>query len=67
MGFSVPSLLRFEAFEVDLRASCLGRDGVKIRLREQPFKVLTAAVLADRLRRCSELGPFDDASAEIVV
>ena len=42
MGFSVPSLLRFADFEVDLRAGRLRKHGVKIRLQEQPFKVLTA-------------------------
>ena len=42
MGFSVPSLLRFADFEVDLRAGRLRKHGVKIRLQEQPFKVLAA-------------------------
>ena len=42
MGFSVLSLLRFADFEVDLRAGRLRKHGVRIRLQEQPFKVLTA-------------------------
>ena len=35
-------LVRFEAFELDLRAGELRKDGAKpIRLPEQPFRILT--------------------------
>jgi len=35
-------LLRFEAFELDLRAGELRKDGAKpVRLPEQPFRILT--------------------------
>jgi len=33
-------VLRFGVFEVDLRAGELRRDGLKVRLQEQPFRVL---------------------------
>ena len=36
-----PDLLRFGVFEVDLRAVELRKQGVRIRLQEQPFRVLT--------------------------
>lgn len=42
MPSTVPSLLRFADFEVDLRAGRLRKQGAKIRLQEQPFKVLAA-------------------------
>ena len=35
-----PQLLRFGAFEVDLRAGELRKQGVRIKLQEQPFQVL---------------------------
>ena len=34
--------VRFGVFEVDLRSGELRKAGVKIKLQEQPFKVLTA-------------------------
>ena len=37
-----PKLVRFGTFEVDLRAGELRRHGLRIRLQEQPFQVLTA-------------------------
>lgn len=37
-----PALFRFAAFEVDLRAGQLRKQGVKVRLQEQPFRVLAA-------------------------
>ena len=40
-----PALVRFGTFEVDLRAGTLRRNGVKVRLPEQSFRVL-AALLA---------------------
>ena len=35
-----PGIVRFGVFEVDLRAGELRRDGLKVRLQEQPFRVL---------------------------
>jgi TolB-like protein/DNA-binding winged helix-turn-helix (wHTH) protein/Tfp pilus assembly protein PilF len=37
----VQNLVHFADFEVDLRAGELRKEGVKIRLQEQPFRVLT--------------------------
>jgi TolB-like protein len=39
---SPPKNLRFGDFEADLEAGCLLRGGVKVRLREQSFKILAA-------------------------
>jgi TolB-like protein/DNA-binding winged helix-turn-helix (wHTH) protein len=41
MPSTLPSLVRFANFEVDLRAGELRRDGNKVRLQEQPFLLLT--------------------------
>jgi len=38
---TLPPLVRFADFEVDLRAGELRREGSKVRLQEQPFLVLT--------------------------
>jgi DNA-binding winged helix-turn-helix (wHTH) protein/TolB-like protein len=38
---TLPQLVRFADFEVDLRAGQLRKQGVKIRLQEQPFRLLT--------------------------
>ena len=46
MASILPSLLRFADFEVDLRAGQLRRQGRKIRLQEQPFRVLAALLKA---------------------
>jgi DNA-binding winged helix-turn-helix (wHTH) protein/TolB-like protein len=40
MPSTLPSLVRFANFEVDLRAGELRRDGSKVRLQEQPFMLL---------------------------
>src|SRR5712664_2239708 len=37
---SVRQLVRFGVFEVDLRAGELFKQGIKIRLQQQPFRVL---------------------------
>src|SRR5882724_1297828 len=37
----LPRVLRFGLFEVDLRAHELRRSGVKLKLQEQPFEVLS--------------------------
>jgi DNA-binding winged helix-turn-helix (wHTH) protein/TolB-like protein len=42
MPSTLPSLVRFANFEVDLRAGELRKDGNKVRLQEQPFLILTA-------------------------
>ena len=38
------SILRFGAFEVDLRTSELRKNGLKIRLQDQPFQVLSLLI-----------------------
>ena len=43
---SVQILIHFADFEVDLRAGELRKEGVKIRLQEQPFRVLAALLEA---------------------
>jgi len=41
MGASVPGrLVRFGRFDLDLRVRELRRDGVKVRLQDQPFRIL---------------------------
>src|SRR5580765_7587186 len=42
----IPDAIRFGIFEADLRAGELRRNGIKIRLQEQPFQVL--AMLLER-------------------
>jgi DNA-binding winged helix-turn-helix (wHTH) protein/TolB-like protein/Flp pilus assembly protein TadD len=42
MPSTLPSVVRFANFEVDLRAGELRKDGSKVRLQEQPFLLLTA-------------------------
>ena len=37
----VSSVVRFDAFEVDLRAGELRKDGRRIKLQEQPFRILS--------------------------
>jgi TolB-like protein/DNA-binding winged helix-turn-helix (wHTH) protein/Tfp pilus assembly protein PilF len=39
---TVPRLVRFGVFEVDVRTRELRKNGVQIRLQEQPFQILTA-------------------------
>jgi DNA-binding winged helix-turn-helix (wHTH) protein len=41
MPSTLPPLVRFADFEVDLRAGQLRKQGIKIRLQEQPFRLLT--------------------------
>ena len=43
---TLPHLVRFGIYEVNLRAGEVRRDGAKIKLQEQPFKVL--AMLLER-------------------
>ena len=45
MPNAVPAeTVRFGAFELDLRAGDLRKDGVRIKLHNQPFQVLTLLV-----------------------
>jgi len=46
MAPTLPPRLRFADFEVDLRSGRLKNQGVKIRLQEQPFRVLAALLEA---------------------
>src|ERR1700757_3285707 len=39
--FPSPAILRFGVFEVDVRSGELRKQGVRIKLQEQPFHVLT--------------------------
>src|SRR3954470_13663231 len=39
---TAPQVVRFGVFEVDLRAGELRKQGVKVRLQEQPLQVLSA-------------------------
>jgi TolB-like protein/Tfp pilus assembly protein PilF len=43
---SVPRMLRFGIFDLDLQAGELRRSGVKVKLQEQPFRIL--AILLER-------------------
>jgi TolB-like protein/DNA-binding winged helix-turn-helix (wHTH) protein/Tfp pilus assembly protein PilF len=61
---SQPRTVRFGLFELDLRAGELRKNGVKIKLQEQPFRILVSllrqpgeVVTRDELRR--ELWPSD--------
>ena len=45
-----PAILRFGVFEADVRAGELRKQGVRIKLQEQPFHVLTVL-----LQRAGEL------------
>ncbi len=38
---SVPRMIRCGVFEVDLQAAELRKNGVKIKLQEQPFQILS--------------------------
>jgi DNA-binding winged helix-turn-helix (wHTH) protein/TolB-like protein len=58
MPSTLPSLVRFADFEVDVRAGELRKDGDKVRLQEQPFLLLTVllesageVVTRDELRK----------------
>ena len=58
----VPKLVRFGLYEVDLSAGELRRNGVKIKLQEQPFQILAmllerAGELVTREEICQRLWP----------
>src|ERR1700729_2231693 len=70
MPSTLPSLVRFADFEVDLRAGELRRDGSRVRLQEQPFlllavllesagKVVTRDELRQRLWSADTFVDFD--------
>jgi eukaryotic-like serine/threonine-protein kinase len=59
---SSPGTLRFGVFEADLRAGELRKHGIRIRLQEQPFQILTLLLkrsgeLVTREELCQELWP----------
>lgn len=64
-------IVRFGVFECDLRAGELHKSGIKVRLSEQPFRLLTILLehpgqlitrqnLRERLWPAEEYGEFDD-------
>jgi serine/threonine protein kinase len=64
--FRLSRMARFGGFELDLRAGELSRDGVRVRLQEQPLRILTMlleqpgeVVLRDEIRK--RLWPNDTA------
>jgi DNA-binding winged helix-turn-helix (wHTH) protein len=61
---SSSSVVRFDVFEVDLQAGELRRDSRKIKLQEQPFRVLSSVLerpgeLVTRKELCQKLWPAD--------
>src|SRR5574339_1303706 len=64
MSTPPPQVVRFGTFEVDLRAGELRKGGVKVRLQDKPFRVLTTLLerkgeLVSREELCSGLWPAD--------
>ena len=59
-GVSANGVIRFGIFEVDLRAGQLRRNGLKVRLQEQPFQVL-----AMLLKRPGEVVTREDLHARL--
>ena len=55
-----PRVIRFGVFELDIAAGELRRDGLKVRLQNQPVRVLTLL-----LKRAGEVVPRDDFRQEI--
>src|SRR6266852_3233055 len=55
-----PAILRFGTFEVDARSGELRKQGVRIKLQDQPFHVLTAL-----LRQPGEVVTRDELRAQI--
>ena len=59
-----PAVLRFGAFELDLRAGELHKKGLRVKLQEQPFRVLTLLIqrpgeLVTREEFRSQIWPAD--------
>ena len=76
MGFT-SAVVRFGSFEVDLRAGELRRDGTRIKLQQQPFRVLALllerpgeVVTREELRQgiwpATEFGSFDEGLDAII-
>src|SRR5207247_6898157 len=42
LGFTTPRVLRFGVFELDRRSGELRREGLRVRLQEQPLRILEA-------------------------
>jgi eukaryotic-like serine/threonine-protein kinase len=55
-----PAVLRFGTFEVDVRAGEVRKQGVRIKLQEQPFHVLTVL-----LQRSGEVVPREELRSQI--
>lgn len=45
----IPSVVRFDVFEVDVQAAELKKRGRKIKLQDQPFRVLIMPELSTRI------------------
>ena len=56
MDETVPRILQFDRFELDLTRGCLRLDGRELELRPKPFKVLCH--LAERAGRLSRRRTF---------
>lgn len=56
----IPQKLRFDAYELDLRAAELTKNGLRIRLQEQPFKILV-----ELLRNPGEVVLRDDIKTKL--
>src|SRR5690348_12798750 len=58
------SVVRFDVFEVDLQAGELRKESRRVRLQEQPFRVLSSVLerpgeLVTRRELCQKLWPAD--------
>ena len=53
-------LVRFGLFELDLRAGELRKNGVKIKLQEQPFQILAMlGKVSGKIQRITQNGAFN--------
>ncbi|MCP5110634.1 MAG: hypothetical protein GY953_07345, partial [bacterium] len=65
MSDNNPRVLRFGIFEVDLRTRALRRNGLKVRLQDQPYRLLTLLLersgeIVTREELREELWPNDE-------
>jgi len=63
-GSEVGRIIRFGVFEIDLQSGELRRDGLKVRLQEQPFQILAMLIerpgeMVTREDLCRKLWPAD--------
>src|ERR1700756_5326360 len=63
-GSEVGRIIRFGVFEIDLQGGELRRDGLKVRLQEQPFQILVMLIerpgeMVTRENLCRKLWPAD--------